>query len=235
MPIAWRLPPLPLARLRVPDVLRAGLAAALWLWAGPSPAWDDARLAAAARSSGPQAAAALPALRRLLQEGVRQNDTDRLAAVNPFFNLRLAFREDQEIWGQPDYWASPLEALEKGAGDCEDIAIAKYFALLAMGMPAEKLRLLYVRATQLPGVPAGTPVPHMVLAYYPSPQAEPLILDNLVPEVLPAGRRTDLTPVFSFNSDGLWRGAQGGSAGDPTARLSPWRTVQDKARREGFR
>ena len=45
----------------------------------------------------------------------------------------------------------------------------------------------------------------MVLAYYPQPNTEPLILDNLVTSVRPASRRPDLTPVFSFNSEGLWK------------------------------
>ena len=74
----------------------------------------------------------------------------------------------------------------------------------------------------------------MVLAYYAQPGAEPLILDNLIGEVRPASRRPDLTPVFSFNSEGLWQGAAGAAAGDPTARLSRWREVLAKARAEGF-
>ena len=74
----------------------------------------------------------------------------------------------------------------------------------------------------------------MVLAYYAQPGAEPLILDNLVGEVRAASRRPDLTPVFSFNSEGLWQGAAGAAAGDPTVRLSRWREVLAKARAEGF-
>jgi hypothetical protein len=74
----------------------------------------------------------------------------------------------------------------------------------------------------------------MVLAYYATPQAEPLILDNLIGEVRAASRRPDLTPVFSFNSEGLWQGVGQQSAGDPVARLSRWREVLAKARAEGF-
>ena len=57
---------------------------------------------------------------------------------------------------------------------------------------------------------------------------------NLVPEVLPAAQRSDLTPVFSFNSDGLWQGIGAQAAGDPLARLTRWREVLAKARAEGF-
>ena len=67
-----------------------------------------------------------------------------------------------------------------------------------------------------------------------SRQAEPLILDNLITDIRPASRRPDLTPVFSFNSEGLWQGVGGPVAGDPTARLSRWREVLGKARAEGF-
>jgi hypothetical protein len=74
----------------------------------------------------------------------------------------------------------------------------------------------------------------MVLAHYATPQSEPLILDNLVTEIRPASRRPDLTPVFSFNSEGLWQGAGAQSMGDPVARLSRWRDVLARARAEGF-
>jgi predicted transglutaminase-like cysteine proteinase len=160
------------------------------------------------------------------------DDEKRLALLNTFFNRRIFFREDAEAWGQVDYWASPLETLIRGQGDCEDYAIAKYFSLLAAGVDPARLRLVYVRATL--GPPAGPQQAHMVLAYYEDPQAEPLILDNLVPEVLPANRRRDLVPVFSFNAQGLWQGTNGAGAGDPLARLSRWREVVSKARDQGF-
>ncbi|MGS0756971.1 transglutaminase-like cysteine peptidase, partial [Roseateles sp. GG27B] len=134
-----------------------------------------------------------------------------------------------EVWGQVDYWASPLESLDKGRGDCEDYAIAKYFSLLSAGVPVAKLRLVYVRALL-----GGRSVAHMVLAYYAQPGAEPLILDNLLPDVRPASQRPDLQPVFSFNSEGLWQGVGSITAGDPVARLSQWRELLTKVQAEGF-
>ncbi|MBL3278677.1 hypothetical protein ELP91_28930, partial [Klebsiella pneumoniae] len=80
-----------------------------------------------------------------------------------------------DVWGQVDYWGSPLETLTKGQGDCEDYAIGKYFALMAAGVPSARMRLVYVRAQN-----GGVIQAHMVLAYYPTPDAEPLILDNLI-------------------------------------------------------
>jgi hypothetical protein len=74
----------------------------------------------------------------------------------------------------------------------------------------------------------------MVLAYYAQPDAEPLILDNLQPELKPASARPDLAPVFSFNSEGLWQGVGATSAGSAVARLSIWREALAKIRAEGF-
>jgi predicted transglutaminase-like cysteine proteinase len=195
-------------------------------------AWDNERMMLAAKRISPRAVAGAQALQPVLTQALDMSEAAQLEAVNAFFNRRILFRDDTEVWGQIDYWASPLETLDKGAGDCEDYAIAKYFSLLAVGMPVSKLRLVYVRA-QIGG-PQGALVAHMVLAYYVAPGAEPLILDNLITELRPASRRPDLVPVFSFNSEGLWQGVGPQAAGDPTARLSRWREVLAKARAEGF-
>jgi len=114
-----------------------------------------------------------------------------LKQVNNFFN-RLVFKSDQENWGQADYWTSPIELLISNAGDCEDFAIAKYFTLIAMGVEIERLRITYVKSEKRSQA-------HMVLAYYETSSKDPLILDNLNSKILPATKRPDLTPVFSFN------------------------------------
>ena len=198
-----------------------------------SEAWDVERTLAVAAKLGPRALDGARALQSLQAELQVLDEPSKLRGVNEFFNRRVLFRDDVDIWGQTDYWASPLEMLDKGAGDCEDYAIAKYFSLLGLGVPVAKLRMVYVRA-QLGG-PGGPSQAHMVLAYYESANAEPLILDNLVSEVRAASRRPDLSPVFSFNSEGLWQGVSAQAAsGDPVARLSRWRDVLAKARAEGF-
>ena len=195
-------------------------------------AWDAETMQRAAVVQGPLASSGVRTLQPLLAAAVGQDDPQRLATLNEFFNRRIVFTPDSEVWGQTDHWASPLELLGKGRGDCEDYVIAKYFSLMAAGIPPAKLRLVYVRATI--GGPGGAVQAHMVLAYYAAPGAEPLILDNLIGEIRPASRRPDLEPVFSFNSDGLWQGVGAQSAGDPVARLSRWREVLAKARTEGF-
>jgi len=199
---------------------------------GVSLAWDADTMLRAAATHGPQTLASARALQGVLANLAGQDDAAKLLAINDFFNRRIVFASDQEIWGQTDYWASPLEMFEKGRGDCEDYVIGKYFALIAAGMSSSKLRLVYVRA-QIGGSD-GAVQAHMVLAYYATPGAEPLVLDSLIGEIRPASRRPDLAPVFSFNSDGLWQGTGAQSAGDPVARLSRWREVLAKARSEGF-
>lgn len=197
----------------------------------PSQAWDRTRLLQTAEQRSPQLATQVRSLLALMEDGALEEPA-RLKAVNDFFNRRVNFRDDSVAWGQLDYWATPLEMLAKGQGDCEDYANAKYFTLLASGVPGAKLRLVYVRA--LLGGPGGPVQAHMVLAYYPEPDAEPLILDNLINEIRPAGRRPDLTPVFSFNAEGLWQGVGAVRAGDPTVRLSRWRELLAKTREEGL-
>ena len=211
--------------------LAALLAAGAVLSSGQ--AWDRDRMALAAERLGPLAVQGAQALQATLERAAQLDEKARLDVVNQFFNRRIQSVNDIDLWGQNDYWASPLETLGRGAGDCEDYAIGKYFSLLAAGVPGGKLRLVYVRA-QIGG-PAGIVQAHMVLAYYAVPDAEPVILDNLITDVRPASRRPDLTPIFSFNAEGLWQGVGGGaSGGDAGARLSRWREVLAKARAEGF-
>jgi predicted transglutaminase-like cysteine proteinase len=211
----------------------ASLAAACALMSAPR-AYDRARMRSAAERLGPQALAAIGPLQDLLQRAAGLDEEERLEPINTWFNRRVIFRTDDASSGEADNWASPLETLQAGHGDCEDYAIAKYFSLVAIGTPVARLRLVYVRAQVAGSTSLNEGQAHMVLAYYPLPNAEPLILDNLVTSVRPASRRPDLTPVFSFNSEGLWQGVGAQSAGDPQARLSRWRLVLTKARAEGF-
>ena len=196
----------------------------------PAHSFDETRLQHSAAAMGARADTALRQLSPLLIAARAMDDPAKLRTVNQFFNRQIEFATDEQVWGQVDYWASPLESLQKRRGDCEDYAIAKYFSLLAAGMPVARLRLVYVRA-QIDDGPAQA---HMVLAYYPGAGGETLILDNLVVEVLPASQRRDLVPVFSFNSDGLWQGVGTVGAGDPVVRLTRWRDLLAKVRAEGF-
>lgn len=169
-------------------------------------------------------------------------DTEKMAdpeqqiqKVNEFWNRRMQFMEDKDAWEQSDYWATPMESLGNGKGDCEDYAIAKYFTLLSAGMDVSQLRLIYVKA-RMGGAASNITQAHMVLAYYSDPDAEPQILDNLLGDIRPASRRQDLSPVFSFNGQGIWAGvsASGSASSTSTKRLSRWEELLARARAEGF-
>ena len=229
--VPWR----PFGRVAL-ACLRAGLLCALAVLALAAfsvQAIDPERIQKAAVKYGPTGVANAKALQQVMAAVTGHDDATKLKAVNDFYNQRLAYMEDIDNWGLQDYWASPLESLGKGAGDCEDYAIGKYFTLTSLGMPHAKLRMVYVRAS-IAGAPNGY-VAHMVLAYYPTPDAEPLVLDNLQPGIHPAGERPDLLPVFSFNAEGLWQGVGSiRASGDPLTRLSKWREVLVRAHQDGF-
>ena len=173
--------------------------------------------------------------KKLTETGRDGATSDKLRRVNEFFNRHIEFGDDQQIWGQSDYWATPMETLAKGKGDCEDFTIAKYFTLLHMNVPIESLRLVYVKA-RIGGPASSIQQAHMVLVYYPSPDAEPLVLDNLISDIRPASRRPDLQPVFSFNSQGIYSGVAPGSAAGPggVGQLSRWAELLRRAQAEGF-
>lgn len=170
----------------------------------------------------------IEAWQRLLDDAASLSEREQLQAVNRFFNAQLRFTDDISLWHEVDYWATPVEALLKGAGDCEDFAIAKYISLRHLGVPAEKLRITYVKALRLNQA-------HMVLTYYSRPEAVPLVLDNLIGSILPATQRTDLQPVYAFNGEGLWlANAGGGKQVGDSKRLSRWQDLLKKMKAEGF-
>lgn len=124
--------------------------------------------------------------------GIGGSESQRLLAVNELAN-RARWANDLSIWGEVDYWATPGEFIARQTGDCEDFVIAKYYSLVSLGVEASQLRLVYVRAFM-----DGQLTPHMVLAWYAQPDAEPLLLDNLDPRLLRASQRPDLSPLFSI-------------------------------------
>jgi predicted transglutaminase-like cysteine proteinase len=167
---------------------------------------------------------------KLLARTDLPDDMSKVEVVNRFFN-KMRFIDDIKHWGVNDYWATPIEFLGSNGGDCEDFSIAKYFTLRYLGVPEEKLRMVYVKALKLNQA-------HMVVAYLPTPDAEPLILDNLVPTVRKASTRRDLKPVYSFNGDGLWLAKERGLGKTPAGKadkLSLWTQLQRRLQSTDWR
>lgn len=161
--------------------------------------------------------------------GQNPHDDDeraQLQRVNDFINRSATFVSDQQAWGIDDYWATPAQTLLLGQGDCEDFAIAKYFSLVRLGVPSDKLRLTFVKAlTQNQA--------HMVLAYYPTPSAQPLILDNLDTRIRPASERADLLPVYSFNNHGVFLAKSPQRVSQPPEFLARWNELSERALADG--
>ncbi len=220
-------------RLCLAGLCRAALALALagLLALGGAPgaiAWDAALMERTmVQRYGAYGQQQYSAWRALVDSGAQLDEREKLRRVNEHWNRAVRFGEDMEVWGQEDYWATPVETLGRGRGDCEDYVIGKYFSLRVMGVPEEKLRLTYVRARV-----GGATQAHMVLSYYATPEAMPLVLDSLVSSIMPASSRTDLTPVFSFNAEGIFTGS-GSTATHPVDRLTRWRDVLIRMRAEG--
>ncbi|MCL1078100.1 hypothetical protein D5R81_08960 [Parashewanella spongiae] len=159
---------------------------------------------------------------QVLESNHSNSELERLEQVNRFFNL-FRFMDDIKLWGQSNYWATPMEFIGVNAGDCEDFSIAKYFTLLQLGVPEEKMRITMVKATSVRQY-------HMVLAYYETPGSVPLILDNLDKKIKRATERTDLLPVYSFNGKQLWLNKEKGRgvlAGSST-RLKKWNDLNQR-------
>lgn len=214
---------------RLPAILSALLLAALVaapVYTGEQLVLPERTLEQAEKQYGPGARKRLLAWQELLRTDRTDNDRAKIERVNRFFN-RLNFVDDALHWHKADYWATPVEFLASEGGDCEDFAIAKYFTLLDLGIDEHKLTLTYVKALKLNQA-------HMVLTYYPSPKAEPLVLDNLVEAILPSSERTDLLPVYSLNGSGLWLARQRGRGkmvGD-SSRLQRWQEMLARMTKE---
>jgi len=168
---------------------------------------------------------------KFIDENKQLTLDEKLKQTNDFFNnpLRIRYNSDMNQWGKSDYWATPVEFIIQGSGDCEDYAVAKFFTLVALGVPQENMELTYVYLKQQ-AANANPNQAHLVLAYYATKRSEPLILDNVDSEVKLASQRPDLKPVFSFNGIGLWSAKQR-EQGETTSaeKFKPWSEMNQRS------
>jgi len=163
----------------------------------------EERIATLNKAYGEQAVKRLNSLLVMMDTTVSSPEDKIVVAVNRFFN-QLEFSPDMDTWQKKDYWASRLEFLGKGQGDCEDFAVAKFLTMVQLGVPEQKLFLTYVKAI---GYPEAA---HLVVTYYQQPGAVPYVLDNYDQRILPATQRNDLIPVYSFTANDLYLQKQRG-------------------------
>ena len=119
---------------------------------------------------------------------------EQLEEVNDWGN-KHPYVEDQLNWGIGDYWETPYEFMEV-SGDCEDYAITKYYSLRALGISADKLRIMVVQDFNLGGII------HAILGVYDSDGL--FILDNQIKQVMPAMKIYHYRPIFGINETAWW-------------------------------
>ena len=160
----------------------------------------------------------------MLESSKDETTLNKIKNVNDFFN-KITYKTDLSHWRQKDYWATPFEFMGSGAGDCEDYAIAKYFSLIKLGIPDEKLRITYVSYKK---ANSKFEQAHMVLTYYHKTGVEPVVLDNIDKTLQVASKRTDLKPVYSFNASGLWQAKTKGEARVGNNELKSWKDLMSR-------
>lgn len=106
-----------------------------------------------------------------------------LADINDAWNKGIFYL------GEPvgeDAWQTPSETLALGMGDCEDIAMGKYFTIQWL-MPEKEPKLVICRINGLP---------HVVVT------VGDWVLDNAAPNIVRLENRPDLTDlVYADQSD----------------------------------
>jgi predicted transglutaminase-like cysteine proteinase len=116
-------------------------------WTGLAKKLDDERVQLALCDGNREGCASDAALAFLaiVDLGRTREGRARLGEINRAVNLSIRAMSDLAQYGEMDVWASPLATFYRGAGDCEDYAIAKFMALREAGVPAEDLRIVIIR------------------------------------------------------------------------------------------
>lgn len=131
----------------------------------------------------------------IVRKGQSLRQGHRIAYVNTAINRLLTYREDIQLWRRAEFWATPLESLDKGAGDCEDFAILKYWSLRMLGFEDRDMRVTVLRDS-------ATRLYHAVLAV--NFGKDWLILDNRFSRVRLQRDLPNYRPLYSVNRTGQW-------------------------------
>ncbi len=158
------------------------------------PAWRNLLQRASQQDALCQSSCGSIAWHRLIRDLRRISPSAQLDLVQQRLN-RLPYRDDMANWRLIDYWATPDEFLTKG-GDCEDYAIAKYFALRAAGWPVDAVRLMLSHRR-------GEILGHAYLIVRRG--TDWLVLDNRqMAPFRPSGDGERLWAGYSLNESSLW-------------------------------
>ena len=112
---------------------------------------------------------------------------EAMGIITRSVNTLIRYRSDKA-----DIWSTPVETAARGAGDCEDYAIAKMWLLRSIGYSADQLQLVVLKNTRSNAY-------HAVLAVHVD--GKRYILDNLSSKVLPDAALTAYVPIQSFSGN----------------------------------
>jgi len=147
----------------------------------------------------------------IVREGTGDDDRTRIGRLNRAVNLAI---KPMRTGAGPTEWASPLETLTVGAGDCKQYAVVKYAALLEAGFAVDRVRLVIVRIKPKP--PTFPAADHAVTAV--RVQLRWLILDN---RSLTASESTgllnDMDPLFTLDNRGVRQFVPAGATAIPAS------------------
>jgi predicted transglutaminase-like cysteine proteinase len=139
---------------------------------------------------------------------------NKVKEVNRNINIS-PYAKDLLVYGKIDHWATPAEFKKAGAGDCEDFAIAKYFAL----KNKVKVRLAYTKK--------GDEY-HVVVFYYEDD--DPYVLDKGIDEMYRLSERADLKLIFTFDDKSIW--LPDGRWVGSSSRLKIWKDLKQRMKEE---
>lgn len=91
-----------------------------------------------------------------------------------------------------DYWRTFKNFIGQLGGDCDDFTLAKYYSLVKLGIPKDKLQIWL-------GSFKSKKLNHMVLAYFIDDSNDPLILDNNTKWAVKYSKRSNFKPWFYVN------------------------------------
>jgi predicted transglutaminase-like cysteine proteinase len=153
----------------------------------------DEAAVAACRSDQTVCSEAARRFLSIVDLGQMREGRARLGWINRAVNMTIRPVSDWAQYGYADFWASPLQTLGSGAGDCEDYAIVKYAALHELGILPDDLRLVIVQDDKYGGGHA------IVAVRY---EQRWLILDNRTTAILDAADVRHYRPLFTLDQRG---------------------------------
>jgi predicted transglutaminase-like cysteine proteinase len=153
---------------------------------------DDARALAACRADESTCSDSARRFLSIVELGGKQEGRARIGSINRAVNLSIRPTSDWAQYGYADFWASPLQTLGSGAGDCEDYAIVKYLVLRELGFSSSDLRLVIVRDDKHQTEHAVTAIRY---------EQRWLILDNRTLAILDAEDANHYRPLYALHQD----------------------------------